>query len=250
MTIEQVLAQFPKTRPDLSEAHRKIYVDEYRANREGANFTSSIATRLEQWMHRRVAAGQVRGDVLELGAGTLNHLQYERTHAGYDVVEPFAALYARCPWRQMVRRFYPSIGAIGGGKKYSRIISIAVLEHMIDLPREIAHACRLLHPGGVFQAGFPTEGGALWGCAWRFGTGIAYRIRTGLDYAELMRHEHVNSEAEILAVARYFFEDVAIERFPLRGKHLSLYTYLEARRPRCERSERYLRATTLPDGER
>jgi hypothetical protein len=30
---------------------------------------------------------------------------------------------------------------------------------------------------GIFQAGIPTAGGALWGCAWRFGTGIGFRLR-------------------------------------------------------------------------
>ncbi|HEY8553754.1 MAG TPA: methyltransferase domain-containing protein [Burkholderiales bacterium] len=238
--VEELLRRFPKTRPPLPEAHRKVYVEEYRANREGANLASAIATKLEQWMHRRVAALQGPRSVLEIGAGTLNHLPYERAHAAYDVVEPFVELYAASEHRGRVRRFYASTGEIEGAAVYDRILSIAVLEHMTDLPRELAHACRLLRQEGVFQAGFPTEGGALWGCAWRFGTGIAYRLRTGLDYAELMRHEHVNREKEIVAVAAHFFDDVRVERFPLPARHLSLYTYLEARRPRIDRSARYL----------
>ncbi|HEX7044422.1 MAG TPA: methyltransferase domain-containing protein [Burkholderiales bacterium] len=241
-SIEQLLERFPKTRPPLPEAHRKVYVKEYRANREGANFASAIAARLEQWMHRRVAALQGPESVLELGGGTLNHLPHEHAHTAYDVVEPFVGLYAASAHRARVRRFYASAAEIEGAAIYDRILSIAVLEHMTDLPGEIAQACRLLAPEGVFQAGIPTEGGALWGCAWRLGTGLAYRLRTGLDYAELMRHEHVNREHEVLAVAKHFFGDVRVERFPLPARHLSLYTYLEARRPRTERSERYLRA--------
>ncbi|HEX7044657.1 MAG TPA: methyltransferase domain-containing protein [Burkholderiales bacterium] len=242
-SIEQLLERFPKTRPPLPETHRKVYVKEYRANREGANFASAIAGRLEQWMHRRVAALQGPAAVLELGAGTLNHLPHEHAHAAYDVVEPFIELYAASEHRGRVQRFYASAEEIEGAAVYDRILSIAVLEHMTDLPRELAHACRLLKGDGVFQAGFPTEGGALWGCAWRFGTGIAYRLRTGLDYAELMRHEHVNREDEIVAVATHFFDEVRVERFPLPARHLSLYTYLEARRPRVDRSARYLRTT-------
>ncbi len=46
-----------------------------------------------------------------------------------------------------------------------------------------------------------------------------------------MRHEHLNTAAEIEAVVRTFFGEVKIARFPLPLRHLSFYTYLEARHP-------------------
>jgi hypothetical protein len=52
-----------------------------------------------------------------------------------------------------------------------------------------------------------------------------------------MRYEHVNSEEDIIAVSEYFFGQVQVARFPLPHKHLSLYTYVEARLPRTQRSE-------------
>jgi hypothetical protein len=67
-----------------------------------------------------------------------------------------------------------------------------------------------------------------------------YRISsacTRLDYGRLMRYEHVNSEEDIIAVSEYFFGQVQVARFPLPHKHLSLYTYVEARLPRTQRSE-------------
>lgn len=240
MTSDELLARYPKARPALSERHRKIYVKEYVSNRTGANLASAVATRLERWMHYRVASRQVDGEVLELGAGTLNHLTYERRHSAYDVVEPFVALYENNPLRSRVRRFYSSTADIAETERYDRIISIAVLEHMSELPTEIAHAGKRLSKDGVFQAGFPTEGGALWGGAWRFGTGMAYRLRTGLDYGELMRHEHVNDEKEIIGVIGYFFGKTKIARFPLPFRHFSLYTYVEATSPLVDRCERYL----------
>jgi Methyltransferase domain len=240
MTIDKILERYPKTRPKLPEEYQRIYAEEYLANRNGARLASCIAIRLEQWMHHRVATRQRPGEVLEMGAGTLNHLRYEFKHSAYDVVEPFRELYDESPERSNVRHVYSALCEISETKRYDRIISIAVLEHMTDLPREIAHASRRLDEQGIFQAGIPTEGGALWGCAWRFGTGTGFRLRTGLDYGRLMRYEHVNSEEEIIAVIEYFFGQVQVIRFPLPHKHLSLYTYVEARLPRTQRSEEYL----------
>jgi len=240
MTIDKILARYPKTRPRLPEEYRQVYTKEYLANRNGANLASYVSIRLEQWMHRRVASRQRPGEVLELGAGTLNHLRYESKHSAYDVVEPFKEFYDKRPDRSNIRHLYSALCEISETKRYDRIISIAVLEHVTDLPREIARACRRLDERGIFQAGIPTEGGALWGCAWRFGTGIGYRLRTGLDYGRLMRHEHVNNEEEIIAVIKYFFGQVQVARFPLPHKHLSLYTHVEARLPRTQRSEEYL----------
>ncbi|PYX63279.1 MAG: hypothetical protein DMG74_17720 [Acidobacteria bacterium] len=66
-------------------------------------------------------------------------------------------------------------------------------------------------------------------------TGVAYRLRTGLSYATVMQHEHVNKAAEIIEVLRYFFEDVRLRRFPLPFAQLSFYTVIESRGPRLER---------------
>ena len=66
--------------------------------------------------------------------------------------------------------------------------------------------------------------------AWRGVTGPAYRLRTGLDYGTLMRHEHVNTAPEILALVRHFFGDVSVSRFPAPMHRFSFYTYVEGRR--------------------
>jgi hypothetical protein len=51
----------------------------------------------------------------------------------------------------------------------------------------------------------------------------------------VMRHEHVNDAAEIVAIVRHFFEDVRVRWFPLPALHLAFYGYVEARRPRLDR---------------
>ena len=238
--ITAILAQYPKTRPPLPAAYQAVYEREYRLNRDGGSFVTRISSGLEGWMHRRVATLAGEGDVLELGAGTLNQLDYEPPQAGYDIVEPFVALYADSPLLPRLRHVYADIGEVPAERRYRRITSVAVLEHLVDLPGIVARSALLLDPAGVFQAGIPSEGGFVWTLAWRTTTGVAYWRRNRLDYGVLMRHEHVNTAAEIEAVVGHFFGELDVARFPLPGRQLSFYSYLAARRPNRERAAAYL----------
>ena len=227
----ELLASYPRSRPPLSEAHRARYLLDYRQNRDGSTAATSLARRMEAWMHRRVAArGEAGGTILELGAGTLNHVPYESGWARYDVVEPFAELWQGSPLVERIANRYRSVFEVPAGARYDRVFSIAVLEHLTDLPAVLARCAELLGPGGIFQAGIPTEGGLLWGLGWRCVTGPAYRLRTGLDYASLMRHEHVNRAREIVALVGHFFGGVKVARYPAPMHHASFYSYLEASR--------------------
>jgi hypothetical protein len=243
--VAAMLSSYPRARPALTEAHERIYVEEYRRNRGAyGGLLFRVTAALERWMHRKVA-GLRGGRTLELGAGTLNHLQYEPAME-YDIVEPLPALYRDSAGRNRVVRFYKCIFDIPDQALYRRIISVAVLEHVEDLPRIVARSGLLLAPDGAFQAGIPAEGGLLWSLAWRMTTGIAYRMRTGLPYAPVMRHEHLSTAVEIISIVRYCFRSVVLSWFPLPFRHLSFYCYIEARDPEIERCERLL-ATRASD---
>jgi len=209
-------------------------------NRSGAKGLSAIVARLESWMHKTMAKCGGGERILELGAGTLNHMPYEPKAKIYDIVEPFEELWKDSPLRSQVTNNYADITDIPPDRLYDRLLSVAVLEHLTDLPSMVARSAMLLSQSGRFQAGIPSEGGFLWGMAWRCTTGVAYRLRTGLNYGMLMRHEHVNTAAEIIAVVRYFFADVWIRRFPLPFANLSFYTVLDACGPRQDRCAAFL----------
>ena len=190
---------------------------------------------MEAWMHRQVLGTGQEDRLLELGAGTLNHVAYEKKTSVYDVVEPFQQLWENSPNRDKVGAIYRDISDIPGNHSYDRIISVAVLEHLTELPLVLARCGLMLGENGEFKAGIPSEGGFLWSLGWRMTTGLLFRLRTELSYEVIMRHEHVNSADEIIALTKYFFENVSIRRFPLPSKNASLYTALEARRPIHER---------------
>jgi hypothetical protein len=232
--IEDLLARYPKTRPPLPEAHTRIYASHYRFNRAANRGLPRLTGRLERWMHHRAAAG-AHGRILEVGAGNLNHLPYHPDAIAYEIVEPFHELFEDSPHLGRVRRCYSSIEEVPDDARYDAVVSIAALEHVTDLPVVVSRSGLLLSAEGTFHTAFPSEGGFLWGCAWRLTTGIEFRLRHGLDYGALMRHEHVNTAAEILAILNHFYENVEVCRFPTPSRHFSFYTAAVARQPRLDR---------------
>jgi len=237
MLFDEVLTRFPKQRRPLPDAHRQRYLTDYLENRSGK--ASAAARRLEAWMHRQVALAGRGNRVLEIGAGTLNHLAYERRHRVYDVVEPFRELWTGRPELAGVRNVYADIRLVPLSHAYDRILSVAVLEHLTELPFVLARSAVLLDNGGTFAAGIPSEGALAWYIGWKYGTGVPYRVRTGLDYAPLMRHEHVNTAEEIECAIGGLFGDVRTTRFPLPWFHASVYTVVVASRPDLARCRRY-----------
>jgi len=237
----ELLASYPRRRSPLSEAHQAIYIKEYQRNRSARGFLPRLLSWLESWSHRRIAAkGRPGETVLELGAGTLNHLKYEKYSDAYDVVEPFEELLSHATERGRVREVFTDLFDCPADRRYDRIFSQFTLEHLTDLPRLVARSGRLLKGDGIFQGGIPSEGGFLWGMSWKLTTGISYRLRTGLDYGVLLRHEHVNSASDIEGVLRYFFDSVEVHWFPTPFFQCSFHGYIEATRPRVDRCDCFL----------
>src|ERR1043165_8431965 len=94
---ENLTRPYPGVRPELPPQHQEIYVEHYRANRAGASGAHGVVRRLESWMHRLVAEGCGTARVLEIGAGTLNHVPYHPQARKYDAVEPFRELWEDNP---------------------------------------------------------------------------------------------------------------------------------------------------------
>lgn len=223
---DSILGRFPKQRPPLPPEHRRIYAQYYEENRQGKSRASSLSTRLEKWMHRAVAADLSAESgpraTLEIGGGTLNHLPYEPASQPYDVVEPMPFLYAGSPLAGRVRNFYGDTSDIPGSEVYDRVLSIATFEHICDLPAVVARAGLLLKPGGQLRVGIPSEGTCLWALGWRCTTGLEFRLRHGLSYGTIMRHEHVNSAREVTEVLGSLFGRVDARYFGI-GPRFSLY---------------------------
>jgi len=235
--------KYPKKRIKLPEEYREIYSNQYKENREGATKVTSISKKMEIWIHKKVAAdlkeGKLNKPTLEIGAGTLNQLHYENTRP-YDIVEPFTELFFNSPMKDRIDTIYKDISEIDLTKKYERIISIATFEHITNLPQVVAQTCIHLNKNGTLRVSIPNEGTLLWKLGWKLTTGVEFKIKYGLDYATLMKHEHVNSAKEIDEVIRYFYKNVKCSYFGL-NKYLAFYRYYECSEPIMERAISYLK---------
>jgi hypothetical protein len=236
-----IIEQFPKKRVELPPAYQKIYEEHYLQNREGLYKTTSLSQRLESWMHRKVCRDVKNGTdkaTLEIGAGTLNHIPYEKHISTYDIVEPFKELFENSARLQHISNQYSDISEVPNDCFYDRIISIAVFEHLQELPQLLALAATHLNRGGVIRVAIPNEGTLLWKLGTMV-TGWEFKKKYGLDYQVLMQYEHVNSAKEIEQVLNYFFNEVKARSFGL-GRYFSFYRFFECRDIKTNRVNSHL----------
>ena len=245
-----MFAQFPKQRLALPPEYEAIYEEHYKENRQGQSKASSVAQKVESWMHRKVAedtACNIEASfTLEIGAGTLNQLPYENLMRGsvYDIVEPSTYLFESSPYLSKIRNIYADIKDIASdgmpAMSYDRITSVATFEHICNLPEVVARSGLLLKKHGKLRIAIPSEGTILWTLGWKLTTGLEFRLRRRLDYGVLMRHEHVNSAEEIEQVLRYFFASVNCQVFGL-SKKFSLYQFYVCSTPVIEKCLNYIK---------
>lgn len=234
-----ILSKFPKKRIELPPAYQDIYTQHYLSNREGKYKTTSLSMKLERWLHKKVAkdvVGTTGKKTLEIGAGTLNQLQYEPAISDYDIIEPFEELYEGSELLGRVRNIYSDISEVT--ETYDRITSIAVFEHIMDLPYVVAKSALLLNEGGCIRTSIPNEGTIMWKLGTKV-TGREFKKKYGLDYEVLMQFEHVNTAKDIEAVLNHFFTKTKSASFGT-GKGLAFYRFFEHRHPKVELAKAYL----------
>lgn len=236
-----LLQRFPKTREPLPPEYAAFHEQFYTAAREGKHAGASVALKLEEWMHRLACDPPNGFPLLELGAGTLNHVKFERADGRYDVVEPMKVLYDGKSELSRITHLYADTSEVPSEARYKRIVSIATFEHILNAPEIIARSALLLDPLGNFRAGIPSEGGLMWYLAYMFGTGTTFRLKYGLDYSKFQRYEHVNKAWEIEGLCRIFFKSVRVQRWPFPFLHGSIYTHIDAWDPKEEAARAYLR---------
>jgi len=232
---------YPKVRVELPLEFQKIYSTHYKSNRDGGTSASSLAQKMESWLHRKVAAdvqGSHNRSTLEIGAGTLNQLMYEQPHP-YDIIEPFSELFINSEYKKLVNEVYQDIDEISETKKYDRIITIAAFEHITDLPKVVAKTCILLSDNGTLRVSIPNEGTFLWKMGYTLTTGVEFKMKYGLDYSVLMNYEHVNTAAEIEEVLKYFYGKVKCSCFGI-SRQIALYRFYECSDPKTEIAKQYL----------
>lgn len=241
MNTIDTIKKYPKIRPELPAKYQEIYESHYKSNRDGDTKAASLSQKMESWLHKKVARDLTQGDInistLEIGAGTLNQLPYEPI-TQYDIIEPFKILYQNSKELKRVNTIYSDIREIEN-KKYDRITSVAVFEHITDLPYVVAKSCLLLNENGTMRTAIPNEGTILWKLGWLFTTGLEFKLKYNLKYSTLLYNEHVNTASEINDVLSYFFDDIKCSVFGIHKK-LGFYRFYECKQPNIEKAIEYI----------
>ena len=237
-----IFKNYPKSRIPLSKEIQKIYKQHYKSNRNGKTTASKLAQNMERWLHKKVCADVTlfhKKKTLEIGAGTLNQLEYEQSNF-YDIVEPFKELFTNSNNLKNIRNIYDDIDEVDISSEYDRITSIATFEHILDLPKVIAKSCLLLGKNGTLRTSIPNEGTFLWKLGWKLTTGLEFKLKYGLDYENLMKHEHVNTAQEIEEILNYFYSTNKCEILGI-NKKIGFYRFYESRNPDIKKAEQYLK---------
>jgi hypothetical protein len=209
----ELLKKYPKKRPSLNDKLKKIFDNEYKKNR--SNSLSQIS---ESWLHYSIKGRKnTSNNTLEIGAGSLNHIPYEKYSCDkkYDVIEPKKFLYEDSPNKKHVNNFYKNFTETPDNY-YDRIISCAVLEHLEDLPNFLYLSSFKLKENGYHSHSVPCEGYPVWNITWYFFNAIPFKLRTGQNFKDIQKHEHLNTFDEILALINFFYKKVEIKySYPL-----------------------------------
>lgn len=240
----EILRHFPKNRIPLPIGTEKVFLNIYSSNRNGQTTGSLLSRKMETWMHKKIAedcCGVDKKDIttLEIGAGTLNQLEYELPVGPYDIVEPCKKFYYESPYLNKIRNIFNNIDKVPSSYKYDRITSVATFEHICNLPQLISKCGLLLTSNGTLRVAIPSEGTILWKLGWKLTTGLECRIRYNLDYGILIRNEHVNTAVEIEKLLKYFFRNVEHKVFGI-SKRFSFYQFYSCKMPRLDRCRNIL----------
>ena len=214
----------------LPKEYEKIYKDIYLEYANSNTFIRKIISFFESWYHIKIRNSHKKAEnILEIGAGALNHVKFEKNFTIYDVIEPKKFLFnsSKKKHNNLITNYFADIKDIPKDYKYDKIISIAVLEHVEDLKELLAEIKKRLVKNGSFIVAIPAEGEFLWWLGWRLTSGISFWLKYKLDYGVIMRFEHINKADYIINLLNQYFFINEIESFPTNLKNLRLYIYIK-----------------------
>lgn len=185
-----------------------------------ANMAGSVLLRSHRLLERDFGPEQHFGQVLEVGAGTMVHLDFIRhgfdRYIASDMNADLIAAAAKRDLRPGVELRQIEGGALPfADDSFDRVIATHVLEHIPEPHLALAEWVRVLKPGGVLSLILPCDPGL----AWRLGRHFGPRRRAvaaGLDYDYYMAREHVNSIYNLRQLVRYHLPQRKEAWWPLR----------------------------------
>lgn len=206
-----------------------------------SNYASSSQSQLMRASHRLMEKNFGESDhfakVLEIGAGTGEHLGFVSHSFDQYVLSDLDAKTLEVAKKKLNDKFDSKLlYETQSGERLSyadnsfdRLIASHVLEHIYQPHLAIKEWTRVVKHGGVLSILIPTDPGV----AWRLGRHLGPRknaIAQGIAYDYIMAREHVNSCNNLIALLRHYFPErtEAWWPFPIPSIDLNLFFVFHA----------------------
>jgi len=210
--------------------YRKSFSKVYDESNYSSNFQSFVMGASHKLLEKIYTAEDYFDNVLEVGAGTGEHLFYvKHKFNSYTLTDlDFKTLKkAKVKLKNFSKvNFERQIANKLSYKadSFDRVVATHVLEHIINPHLAIKEWIRVLKHNGTLSILIPTDPGL----AWRLGRNFGPRkqaIQKGFAYDYIMAREHVNSCINLIAILKHYFPDHKESwwPFPLPSVDLNLF---------------------------
>lgn len=212
--------------------YRARFADVY----DESNYSSPLQSAVMGASHRltesRFQKQEYFSKVLEIGAGTGEHIGFVRHGFDQYVLSDLDAKTLEVAERKLSSKFGNKVlyetqsgeGLSYDDNSFDRLIATHVLEHIYQPHIALKEWERVLKHNGLLSILIPTDPGI----AWRLGRHLGPRknaVAQGIAYDYVMAREHVNSCNNLVALIRHYFP-VRTELwwpFPIASIDLNLF---------------------------
>lgn len=209
--------------------YRAKFADIY----DAANYSSPLQSYAMRASHRlterRFTEHDFFSSVLEIGAGTGEHLAFVRhgfdryvlTDVDARALEVCKGKFENSYGDKLLFETQTGNRLAYADSSFDRLIATHVLEHIHQPHLVLKEWCRVVKSGGVISILIPTDPGV----AWRLGRHLGPRkkaLAQGIAYDYVMAREHVNSCNNLVALMRHYFPESIEGWWPLQIASMDL----------------------------
>lgn len=217
--------------------YRARFADVYDQSNYASPLQSAVMRASHRLAEKRFQESEHFANVLEIGAGTGEHLGFVRHTFDQYVLSDLDEKTLEVAKGKLSDRFGSKLkfetqsgkGLSYADNSFDRLIASHVLEHIYQPHLELKEWRRVVKNGGILSILIPTDPGV----AWRLGRRLGPRrnaVAQGIAYDYVMAREHVNSCNNLIALLRHYFPDrtEAWWPFPLPSTDLNLFFVFHA----------------------
>lgn len=183
-------------------------------------------TKSHEWCEKKFTEKDHFSRVLEVGAGTAQHLKFIRhvfdEYVLTDLNMPMLDKIQGINFNGSIRAEKQDASALTyADGEFDRVIATHVLEHMPEPYKVMREWMRVLKPNGILSLVLPCDPGI----AWRLGRAVGSRgkfERAGIPYDYWMAREHINPINALVAYVNYYFDEHDNQWLPMRVPSMDL----------------------------